>query len=364
MKSYCHCVISETRYTISTPPDIFSAVRYIHFCTSNCHFEGISGDALSMTRELLFCEQLGYGNPFDRGGECGNVRNGGCDRKLLRFLNFFIIFEKNVPVKITDDDYKLRTIFALEHIEKFTSGATVPMLLRGICKETHEKGDYVVKYLHGRMDNEASCRELLGSFLAMQLGLNVPEPVLIEIQQDFIDTIDLPEIEYIKNCLGYNFGCEFVKGYVEILNDQTLNEYQVDDAINIFGFDILISNTDRRVDKHNLMSNGQSTIIFDHELAFGFLLFIFPNPEPWNIIGADLEWIKKHVFYKTMIERKPNFEVFVNKLDFINDVFWTKAELLIPKEWKTDKFQRVKNHIESIKENKDVFLHQLNNLVI
>jgi len=284
---------------------------------------------------------------------------------LLKSYDFSLYLEKNVTVKITDDDFKLRTIFAIEHIEKFTSGATLPMLIRGICKETEKKGEFVVKYLEGRMDKDASCRELLGSFLAMQIGLNVPEPVLIEIHQDFVATIEhLTEIRYIKNCIGYNFGSEFVPGYSKILNEQSLNENQINDAIEIFGFDILISNPDRRVDKHNLLSNGKTTLIFDHELAFSFLLYLFPNPKPWTINNDDLKWIKNHVFYQRMLERKPNFEGFVQKLDLIDDVFWDKANALVPEDWKTTKFDKIKNHIELVKENKDVFLQQLNNLVI
>lgn len=268
-------------------------------------------------------------------------------------------------MKFTDDDFKLRTIFALEHIDKLESGATVPMLIRGICKDTQKKDEYVVKYIQGRITKEASCNELLGSFLAMQMGLNVPEPVLIEISQDFVATIDhLPEVKYIKNCIGYNFGSQFVNGYMEILNDQSLNEYQIDSAIDIFAFDILICNTDRRVEKHNVESNGNETLIFDHELAFGFVSFIFPNPEPWKIPDDDLKWIKNHVFYRRMLERRPNFKSFVDKLDLIDDSFWIKANNLIPDEWKSDRFEKIKNHVESIKKNKDVFLQQLNNIVI
>ncbi|EHM7982830.1 HipA family kinase [Elizabethkingia anophelis] len=268
-------------------------------------------------------------------------------------------------MKITDDGFSLRKIFALEHLEKFDSGATFPMLIRGVCKETQIKGEYVVKYMAGRIDKDASCRELLGSFLAMQFDLYVPEPVLIEISGDFVNTIEyLSDLSYINNCIGDNFGSEYMPGFIQILNEQTLNGIQITDAVNIFAFDILISNADRRVDKHNLLSDGKRLMIFDHELAFGFLFAIVQNTKPWIIAEEDLYWIKNHIFYNRLKQIKPRFDDFVERLDIIDEKFWLRADTFIPREWQTSGYLKIKKHIAEIKKNKDVFLQQLNNLVI
>jgi hypothetical protein len=83
-------------------------------------------------------------------------------------------------IKITNDTYFLPTIEALLGINELGSGTTKPMLIRGVCRTTQEKSDYVVKYRNApRMSVESSCRELLASFIAMELDMNVAEPALI-----------------------------------------------------------------------------------------------------------------------------------------------------------------------------------------
>ncbi len=49
-------------------------------------------------------------------------------------------------LKITDTDYFLPTVEAINGIRLLSTGTTQPMLIRGICNKTYEKSDYVVKY--------------------------------------------------------------------------------------------------------------------------------------------------------------------------------------------------------------------------
>ena len=93
-------------------------------------------------------------------------------------------------IKITDPRYFLPTIQALSGSEVMATGANTPQLIRGVCIENGEKSNYVVKYLAaGRMYVGAYAKELMGVCIASQLGLNVPEPVMVHVTKEFIETL-------------------------------------------------------------------------------------------------------------------------------------------------------------------------------
>jgi hypothetical protein len=75
-------------------------------------------------------------------------------------------------------------------LRSFETGANQPMVIQGVCRETGVKGDFVVKYRGApRMSIEASCRELIASFIAMELDLFVPEPAIINVSKEFVESL-------------------------------------------------------------------------------------------------------------------------------------------------------------------------------
>jgi len=265
--------------------------------------------------------------------------------------------------KITNKDYFLPVIEALNGIKLLSSGTTKPMLIRGICKSSLEKNDYVVKYYKSpRMSVESSCRELIASFIAMELELNVPEPVLISVSAEFVGSLkgkDGYQVAY--DSIGLNFGCKYLtdSGLMEMIYNQDLNSGQYEQAEHIFAFDTFISNVDRRIDKQNMLSDGETILIFDHELAFGFVFDLFQNPTPWIIRDTDREWIQNHFFFFKLKQNRHNFVNFVQSLEAIDDAFWQKVESLLPTVWKTLQLETIKNNLSSIVLHKDIFLKEL-----
>ncbi|HPE56703.1 MAG TPA: hypothetical protein P5514_16035 [Bacteroidales bacterium] len=264
--------------------------------------------------------------------------------------------------KITDKDYTLPVIKALQGIKLFESGTTQPMLIRGINTVTYEKSDFIVKYIGSpRMSPESSCRELTAAFLAMELGLNVAEPAVIEVSQEFTDAIRGKQgYPFAINSIGLNFGSKFLGyGFIELLRNQELNDDQYKQAVQIFAFDLLISNADRNNRKQNLLTDGKEIAIFDHEMAFGFVMDIIKNPTPWIFSTIEKTWIKEHFFYPLLKQNEHNFDNFVQSFAVINEVFWDKATALIPNEWITDQFDEIKQTLTKIIEHKATFLDEL-----
>jgi hypothetical protein len=265
-------------------------------------------------------------------------------------------------IKITNDTYFLPTIEALLGINELGSGTTKPMLIRGVCRTTQEKSDYVVKYRNApRMSVESSCRELLASFIAMELDMNVAEPALINVSEEFVDSLrGMEGYKHANNSIGINYGSKFFgQGFLELLQNQKLNEKQFGQSEQIFALDILISNTDRRKDKQNMLTDGEKIMIFDHELAFGFVMDIIKNPTPWLISDSDRSWIKNHFFYPTLKENEHNFDTFVESFEVLDKNFWNQTNVYIPDAWKTIQVNEIKDNLTALINNKTIFLHQL-----
>jgi hypothetical protein len=270
-----------------------------------------------------------------------------------------------VTKKITDYNYFLPTIEALIPDKIFASGRNKPLLIRGLCRKKQVKSDYVVKFRNSQeMSIEASCRELLASFMAMQIELPVPTPVLVNISTEFIQTLKgQPSYDNASNSIGLNFGCEFMVGYFEIIRNQSLTENQKNQVVRIFPFDIFISNPDRRIDKPNLLTDGNNILIFDHELAFGFVFDIFKNKAPWHFRPQDKEWIQNHFFFPYLKNKFPDFSIFIGQLALLDDFFWEKALSFIPEVWKTEQVLEIKTYLQMLITNKDVFLQELQNVL-
>jgi hypothetical protein len=267
--------------------------------------------------------------------------------------------------KITEISYFLPEIIALNGVQNFNTGTTRPMLVRGVCKQTGDKSDYVVKFRNGtRMSINSSCNELVASFIAMELDLYVAEPAIIDIVPEFVDTlIGMDGYKNALNSPGFNFGCKYVEGLFEFTNNQKLTTGQYFNSQQIFSFDIFISNADRRVDKQNMLTDGEKILIFDHELAFGFIWDIIKNPIPWLITQTEMSWIKKHYFYSILKGKEHNLDTFVDKLSTLDGNFWGKLYQLIPDEWHGEHLDKIKNNLSLLVENRTHFKEELKRIL-
>lgn len=263
--------------------------------------------------------------------------------------------------KITDQNYFLPTIQALSGDKLLGSGTTKPMLIRGVCTTTGEKSDYIAKFKNSpRMSIESSSRELIAAFIAKELGLHVADPVLVNITPEFVETlVGKDGFKFASNSIGLNFGCKYFPGYWEFIKGQMPNDNQYKEAEKIYAFDIFIANPDRRVEKQNMLTDGDKVLIFDHELAFSFVMDIIKNPTPWLIGPADLSWIKNHYFYNILRQNEHNFDTFVESFNVLDNNFWANVNVLIPKEWVTSQVNEIQINLELLVKNRNNFLEHL-----
>lgn len=273
-------------------------------------------------------------------------------------------------LKITDPNYFLPIIEALEAGKILSTGRTRPMIIRGVCRQTGLKGEYVVK-LKGsdEMWPGANLKEILGSFIAAELGFSVPEPVIIHISEDLVETMKGRHDNFLfaSRSIGFNFGTVLqTGGYQEVIAGQTMSRELRTKLFEIFALDMFWENPDRRTDKTNFLSNGKDLLIYDHELAFSFtqVLSFARNPQPWLITEADMQWVSNNYCYNLLKGNSFDFSNFAGRLSCLNDQFWEKAIAQIPNEWQSEDFTTIKSYLNTIIENRDQFVSELNRVLL
>ncbi|MDO7875824.1 hypothetical protein Q5H93_13860 [Hymenobacter sp. ASUV-10] len=267
-------------------------------------------------------------------------------------------------MRVTDPSYYLPHVLALEPGRIFTSGANMPLLIRGFCEQTASEGEYVLKGKGGeRMTAAAFEREMLGCFAAWQVGLNAVEPVLVTVGNEFLQTIKgHPSYDLVSRSIGHNYGSVFRPGMREFANNQSLNPKEQEYAKLIFAFDVLIQNTDRRLEKQNMLTDGNDVIILDHELAFSFTQSLFPVKESWLIPEADLYWIRNHYFFNQLRGKRIDFNTLCVNFQNIDADFWHSAYSHIPPEWQTGARAVIENHINEMVAHVEEFAAHLNRI--
>lgn len=271
-------------------------------------------------------------------------------------------------MKITDPDYSLPLIHALQYRRLLHSGTTEPMLILGVDEQKGQRGEYVVKLSNGpRMTTNSCCRELIGAWIAHQLELHVIEPAIVNISTEFIETlVGAQGWRNAANSVGLNFGCRYVPGYMEFVRNQKLTDSQAATAENIFALDLFLANPDRRIDKPNMLTNGQNILILDHELAFSFVMDLpfTRNKTPWLLRPSDREWVENHYFYPYLRRTQIDFSAFIEKFSMLDEQFWTQLKQLLPPEWLNEQVDIIQDYLVSIVSHRAEFSAQLTQVLL
>ena len=247
------------------------------------------------------------------------------------------------------------------------SGTTTPNIILGVCQQTLIKSDYVVKFRNAeRMSPEASARELVAAFIAMEFDFNIPAPAIIHISEAFVESMrGKTNFKVASKSLGHNFGSEYFKGYLPLVRNQKIPDELLERLQNLFVFDMLIRNSDRRIGKPNFLTDGKREMIFDHELAFSFSLELpsLKNKEPWLITGREMVWISDNYCYNVLKGKAVDFSNFVTKFNVLDQNFWQKVSSLVPLDWRTPQLDEIQAHVETIVRKRDVFTQELNRIL-
>ncbi|OJV14672.1 MAG: hypothetical protein BGO21_18390 [Dyadobacter sp. 50-39] len=270
--------------------------------------------------------------------------------------------------KITDENYLIKTVHATEWFDVLATGTTEPMLVLALEAESGDRDSYVVKpFGHPRIYPQAVMKECLGAWIALELGLHTFEPVFIEVSSAFTDTLlGNPYYQRFADSIGLNFGSKYVPGTIPVVGHNCLSRIQVSQAEQVTSFDLFISNPDRREEKPNLLTVQSDLYVFDHELAFDFMLMLSfnRNPRPWELGEMELAMLRKHFLYPKLRGTQIQIRDFIERFERLDVNFWTKASNLLPTTWLSHDLITIKNHLALIIENRAIFARQLTQAIL
>lgn len=235
------------------------------------------------------------------------------------------------------------------------SGRTSPALCGCEDEAGNRAGDVVVKLRGGLESGETGLLcELLASRLASYFGLFVPEAALVVIDADFAGLVAALEAngphpkraERMRNSVGLNFGSRQLSDVSMWLVDRAIPEAMWQAATEVFAFDGLVQNPDRRFDNPNLFTRGNDIYLFDHELAFSFLLDILESAAPWRLDGQ--RYLDDHVFYRKLKGRPIDINGFAARLAALPGPDLDGILADAPTEWNNESLAKIERHLRTV----------------
>lgn len=231
-----------------------------------------------------------------------------------------------------------------------TAGRTLPALCGCEDEIGNHVDDFVVK-LRGGLDNgqKGFLFELIASRLATYFGLMVPDPAFVLIDAEFAEVVATSEphrAARMRNSIGLNFGSRLLVDGAEWPVDKSIPHSMRQTALEIFAFDALIQNPDRRFNNQNLLIRGDDIFLFDHEVAFSFLWDILPPQTPWMLDRQP--YIADHVFYRDLRKKPIDLSRFVDSLLALPEKPIREILAEVPVEWNDGVLARIEDHIRTV----------------
>lgn len=236
----------------------------------------------------------------------------------------------------------LRTV-----LRRLTSGRSEPLL--AICEETEsgERHEVVLKPL-GALDSglKGMAREMICSHLAMFFNLPTPQPAVVHIPEG--DLLPSGITEDIRNLFqasgGENFATVHMKEVAPPPFAENLSRKAREMAAEIFAFDLLIQNPDRRVENPNLFWDHSQYIIFDHEQALAFSMILGGSGiTPWDFTGAT--YSKAHFFRRSLSEADLTLDRMMGKLRGCNPDRIDSMMNEVPRAWVTEEMPMIREYL-------------------
>ena len=227
---------------------------------------------------------------------------------------------------------KLELLTASRFEKVMGSGLTQPCLL--VCEnEAGEEVEVVAKLRsHPQIMPGGLLAEAVASLLALDLDLPVQTPYRIAIERAFADTVPDAGLRAVfQKSEGLNFGCaKWAPGCTIWPRDKTPSRDMKQSLMEVFAFDGLIQNPDRRQTNPNCAFLGNDLVLFDHESAFSQFMDIVPVV-PWEACG--LGFLKDHIFFHALRGGNLALERFQGALEAIGEARIDDYIQSIPAEW-------------------------------
>ncbi len=226
----------------------------------------------------------------------------------------------------------LSELSATRFSKVMSSGRTQPCLM--VCEDdAGGEVEVVVKLRkHPQMLPGGVVAEAMASFLAQDLGLPIQQPYRVRISKEFAQTVpDAGLRSIVEQSEGLNFGCaKWRPGHTIWPRDQSLPKAMKRAAMEIFAFDGLVQNPDRKDRNPNCVFLGDDFLLYDHETAFSNFFLLFAKP-PWEPGGVD--FLKDHIFRHALRGEALELDRLQGALEALDAGRFQEYVLNVPAEW-------------------------------
>lgn len=254
---------------------------------------------------------------------------------------------------------------AVSVLKVLAQGRTKPCLI--LAHEDEDKQFEVVVKWRAAMELKASglvC-ELIAALLADDFDLPVPKPYVVDVEQGFHAVIGTPEVSKLaENSVGLNFGSQRLPpGFGTWAREKPIPALLRPTAAEIFAFDVLIQNPDRRQVNPNLLTNGEEMYLCDHEQAFSFLAGVIGGQPPWTGKGTD--FLRNHVFFQQLKGVIHDLDRLRGALGALTDTRLNEYLDAVPNEWRSNNSaaDRIVDYLQQARQNRDALFAVITHLL-
>lgn len=226
---------------------------------------------------------------------------------------------------------------ANQFIRPMGVGRTCPVLLG--AEDADGRGVEVVTKLRGpELSVKAQIAELVAAPLAAHFGLEVPQAAVVDVAAGFEAIVPPNLAPAFRVSPGLNFGSVHLgTSFTTWAVGRSPAGVQRDQAAEIFAFDLLVQNADRRPSNPNLWTRSERVGVYDHEQAFSFLYLPILGGalRPWVLrdqAGA-FRFMEGHAFFPSLRGAKLDLGPFESRLEALSDEVIEGLLGAVPAEW-------------------------------
>lgn len=259
----------------------------------------------------------------------------------------------------------LPVVTAVRYERALTSGRTRPVICYCSDSNGETKDDYVVK-LGNRADfgKNGLANELLSFLLAQHFGITTPEAAIVRITKEFCQAVASSSKdagERFHGAEGLHFGTRLIVGFTTLPCGRSLPENLRNACQELFAFDCLIYNPDRRVQNPNVLSRSKMLLAYDHELAFSFLQAIPKISKPW-LVSKEVG-LKNHAFFKFLQGYPVDLKRFLSRLNALKPNVIEDLMNQVPTEWRYASYNDIGAYLNIVRERADEFIIEVKNIL-
>lgn len=253
----------------------------------------------------------------------------------------------------------LEQVTAVRFDRRMGSGKTWPGLLSCLRSGSEEDEVEVIAKFSGGCERQVGglVVEAIAAMLAADLDLPIPEPVLVEFDSEFIGLIRLCDpalADRVERSVPLAFGStKLPPGFAVLPRGKSVPQSLRAAAAEIFAFDALIQNPDRRPENPNCLLDGRIFAIFDHELAFVTHGIIGWRP-PWEAGGLDMiKGANRHVFFADLQGKSFDFNRLMGAWQAVSDARLHEYRQALPPAWGggSEVADQILGYVAQVREN-------------